>query len=59
MPEKSVNKAPIDDIGGPQDTGPWPTDVEEIAVDDRLKRPVTLSDGTQTEKEVQVGRAHV
>lgn len=38
------DRAPVEDVGGTQKTGPWPSDVEEIAVDDRLKRPVGLTD---------------
>lgn len=47
-------KAPVDSVGGPQDEGPWPADIEEIAQDDRLKRPVELSDGSTQEVEVVV-----
>lgn len=54
MPKKQVNAAPVDDVGGTQDVGPWPDSIEEIAVDDRLQRPVTLEDGTVEEREVVV-----
>lgn len=51
---QSVNSAPVEEVGGVKDDGPWPSEVEELAVDDRLQRPVQLGDGTVTELEVTV-----
>lgn len=47
-------KAPVDKIGGTQAQGPWPEDVEEVAVDERLKRPVNLGNDRVEELEVLV-----
>lgn len=58
MPIQKVNNAPVDAVGGPQDRGPWPDSIEEIAVDDRLTRPVTLEDGTTEDREVVVKDLH-
>jgi len=49
-----LERAPVDDVGGTQDTGPWPTNLEEIAVDDRLQRPVRLEDGTTEVREIVI-----
>lgn len=51
---KPVDRAPVDHVGGPRDNGPWPSDLEEIAVDERLKRPVDLADGSRQSLEVAV-----
>lgn len=54
MPLKHVDKSPVDHVGGTQAEGPWPEQIEEIAVDDRIKRPVVLDDGTKETVEVTV-----
>lgn len=48
------DRARVEDVGGPQDAGPWPSDVSEIAKDDRLTRPVKMGDGTVQETEVLI-----
>ena len=53
MNQKAVDKAPVESVGGNQDSGPWPKELEEIAVDDRLKRPFE-EDGEVVEREVVI-----
>lgn len=50
----NVDKAPVDAVGGPQNDGPWPSEVEEIAKGKAYNRPVELSDGSVQEVEVTV-----
>lgn len=47
-------KAPVDKVGGSQENGPWPAEVEEIIEDKAYRRPVTVSDGSIREVEVLV-----
>lgn len=54
MPTKQVNSAPVDQVGGTQNRGPWSKDLEDIAVDDRLTRPVGLDDGSVQDVEVTI-----
>lgn len=54
MPTNPVERAPVHDIGGTQDGGPWPKEMEEIAVDERIQRPVQRGEGPPTEVEVRV-----
>lgn len=46
--------APVDHVGGNQERGPWPADVEEIVESKAYRRPVRLSDGSTQEREVTV-----
>lgn len=50
------NKAPVDAVGGPQEQGPWPADVDEIVEGNSYRRPVQLADGSVQELEVTVTR---
>lgn len=54
MTSQTVNSAPVEHVGGTQERGPWSKDIEEIAVDDRLTRPVTLEDGSTQDVEVHI-----
>lgn len=47
-------KAPVNDVGGRQDSGPWPSDVEEIVEGKAYRRPVRLADGTTQEVQATV-----
>lgn len=47
-------KAPVERVGGTQESGPWPEAVEEIVAGKAYRRPVTLSDGTTQEVQVDV-----
>jgi len=46
--------APVTAVGGTQDDGPWPSEIEQIAEDDRLHRPVTFQDGSRDTVQVDV-----
>jgi hypothetical protein len=48
------NQAPVEDVGGPQSEGPWPSDVEAVAEGDQPKRPVRLNDDSTQEVTVTV-----
>lgn len=54
MPKKPVDKAPVKQVGGPQNKGPWPAEVEEIARGAAYNRPVELSDGSVQDVEVTI-----
>lgn len=47
-------KAPVDAVGGTQEKGPWPADVEEIVEGNTYRRPVQLADGSVQELDVTV-----
>lgn len=49
-----VQRVPVSAVGGTQDNGPWPSDVEEIAAGEAYNRPVRLSDGSVQELTVTV-----
>jgi hypothetical protein len=54
MPVKPVDTAPVEQVGGTKETGPWPEEVAEIARDDRLRRPLPNGNGEVEEREVIV-----
>lgn len=49
-----TEKAPVGDVGGPQESGPWPKNAKEIGVGNKYQRPVELEDGTVQEVVVNV-----
>lgn len=49
-----VDNAPVEKVGGPQDKGPWPSEVEEIATGKAYNRPVTMADGSVQSVQVTV-----
>lgn len=51
MPDR---KAPVDDVGGRQDSGPWPSDVQEIAEGKVYNRPVQVGEGQLVDLDVTV-----
>lgn len=40
-----LGNAPVEKVGGNQDTGPWPEHVEEIATGEAYQRPVVTESG--------------
>lgn len=48
------DRAPVSDVGGTQEDGPWPADVAEIVEGKAYRRPVTFADGTTGEVDVDV-----
>lgn len=48
------NKAPVDAVGGTQEVGPWPSEVEEIVQGETYRREVVDSDGNRRELDVEV-----
>lgn len=54
MKPEDVGNAPVHDVGGPQNDGPWPAEVEEIARGKAYNRPVVFGDGTRGTAEVVV-----
>lgn len=51
-------KAPVDDVGGNRNEGPWPEEVEEIAEGKAYNRPVELADGSTQEVNATVVNVH-
>jgi len=49
-----TNSAPVESVGGPQQRGPWPDDVAEIATGEAYQRPVTVADGSRQELDIVV-----
>lgn len=54
MPMEPTEKAPVEAVGGVQDEGPWPVDVDEIQSGQAYNRLVELSDGTVQEVQAAV-----
>lgn len=50
----TLGKAPVERVGGTQEEGPWPSEVEEIAEGKAYNRPVRLADESVQEVEVTV-----
>jgi len=51
MPPK---QAPVDKVGGPQDRGPWPVEVDEITTGKAYRRPVPTDAGPPVEVVAQI-----
>lgn len=51
---QAVDSAPVEAVGESKERGVWPSEVSEIARDERLTRPVELSDGTVSDQDVVV-----
>lgn len=49
-------KAPVEAVGGTVDTGPWPSEVDEIVEGNTYDRVIRLGDGSVTTAPVTVTR---
>jgi hypothetical protein len=49
-----VGKALVERVGGTQENGPWPEEIEEIVEGKAYRRPVTATDGSEQELKVNV-----
>lgn len=49
-----MNQAPVDHVGGTQESGPWPEGVDEIVEGEQYDRIVTAEDGTEEVRTVTV-----
>lgn len=47
MQGKQVNSAPVDHVGGTQERGPWPVDVDQIEAGKTYQRTVSADNGDQ------------
>lgn len=51
---ESVDTAPVESVGGSQPRGPWPANLEEIAVGDEVTRLIDFDDGSTEERTVKI-----
>jgi hypothetical protein len=45
---------PVEEVGGTQDRGPWPAEMEKIVEGKAYRRPVQLADGSVQEAKVTI-----